>query len=346
MTPPGGDAFAQRIIGTLNEGVLCLMLSIGHRTGLLDTLGALPPATSAEIAAAAGLNERYVREWLAAMVTGRIVRYDPRTDRYHLPAEHAAFLTRAASPNNMAVFAQYIPVLAQVEEEVIGRFREGGGVPYARYARFHEVMAEDSGQTVISALLERILPLVPGLTRRLEAGIRVLDLGCGRGRALHLLAREFPRSEFLGYDLCAEAEAADLGNLRYEVLDLSDFDRRAERPAFDLVTTFDAVHDQGRPRALLKGIFRTLKHDGVYLMQDIHASSQVHNNLEHPVGPLLYTASTMHCMSVSLAQGGEGLGTMWGREKATELLHVAGFTRVEVHQLEHDFQNDYYVIRK
>jgi hypothetical protein len=116
--------------------------------------------------------------------------------------------------------------------------------------------------------------------------------------------------------------------------------------AYDLVMTFDAIHDQANPLLVLKGINRTLKADGVYLMQDIHSSSEVHNNLDHPVGTLLYTISTMHCMSVSLAQNGEGLGTMWGQEKATELLREAGFTQVEVYQLEHDFQNDYYLIRK
>jgi 2-polyprenyl-3-methyl-5-hydroxy-6-metoxy-1,4-benzoquinol methylase len=215
-------------------------------------------------------------------------------------------------------------------------------------------MAEDSGQTMLSSLLEHILPLEPTLIEKLRKGIRVLDVGCGRGKAINLLAREFPNSEFTGMDLSFDAvayandEAARHGltNVLFEQRDVSDFDRTAEVEAYDLVVTFDAIHDQANPLLVLKGINRTLKADGVYLMQDIHSSSEVHNNLDHPVGTLLYTISTMHCMSVSLAQNGEGLGTMWGQEKATELLREAGFTQVEVYQLEHDFQNDYYLIRK
>ena len=146
----------------------------------------------------------------------------------------------------------------------------------------------------------------------------------------------------------AREEAEDLGNdnVIFVARDLSSFDIDAEPAQFDFVTTFDAVHDQARPLAVLKGIHRALKPDGVYLMQDIHSHSELSKNLEHPVGTLLYTVSTMHCMTVSLAQGGEGLGTMWGREKAIEYLNRAGFGSIKVQQLTHDFQNDYYVIRK
>lgn len=232
-------------------------------------------------------------------------------------------------------------------------FREGGGVPYERYGRFHEVMAEDSAQTVLAVLHSHILPLVPGLTERLARGIDVLDLGCGRGLALLDLAARYPESRLTGYDLSAEAigfardeaRARGLANVRFEPRDLSDFDVAAEPEAFDFVTTFDAIHDQARPAAVLRGIARTLRPDGVYLMQDIRASSHVHENLEHPLGTFLYTVSCAHCMTVSLAQGGEGLGTMWGRQKAGELLRAAGFTRIEIHELPHDLQNDYYVIR-
>ncbi|HDP90332.1 MAG TPA: class I SAM-dependent methyltransferase [Thioalkalivibrio sp.] len=349
----GADAFADRMIQTLNEGALCLMTSIGHRTGLFDTLAALPPATSGDIARASGLEEHYVREWLGAMTTARVVVHDPQAGTYHLPVEHAAFLSREGG-DNIAVYAQYIPLLGRVEDDIVQCFHQGGGVPYERYPRFHEVMAEDSGQTVVAALLDHILPLVPGLIANLERGVRVLDVGCGRGRALATMAARFPRSTFVGYDLStqaietarSEAGARRLTNIHFEARDLSDFDQEAEPGRFDLITSFDAVLDQARPRALLRGIQQALKDDGVYLMQDIRSSTHVHNNLDHPVGTLLYTVSCMHCMSVSLAQGGEGLGAMWGREQAEELLREAGFTRIEIHTLEHDFQNDYYVVHK
>src|ERR671917_677670 len=201
------EEFAERMVDVLNSGAIALMTSIGHRTGLFDAMAGLPPSTSEEIASAASLNERYVREWLGAMVVGKIVEHDPENGTYRLPQEHAAFLTRAASPDNIAAFAQYIPLLGSVEDGIVESFRHGGGVPYSGFPRFHEVMAEDSGQTVLPALTDHILPLVPGLVERLEQGIDVMDVGCGSGRALNLMARTFPNSRFLGYDLSEEAIA-------------------------------------------------------------------------------------------------------------------------------------------
>jgi 2-polyprenyl-3-methyl-5-hydroxy-6-metoxy-1,4-benzoquinol methylase len=130
------------------------------------------------------------------------------------------------------------------------------------------------------------------------------------------------------------------------VADLSDFDATAESGAFDCITTFDAVHDQARPLNVLKGIHRALRPDGVYLMQDIKGSSHVHKNIGHPIGTFLYTVSCMHCMTVSLAQGGEGLGAMWGEEMTRDYLRRAGFGSIETHQLAHDVQNNWYVDRK
>ncbi|MGQ0604107.1 MAG: class I SAM-dependent methyltransferase, partial [Anaerolineales bacterium] len=226
--------------------------------------------------------------------------------------------------------------------------------PYEKFPRFHAVVAEDSGQAVLSSLESHILPLVPGLTDRLAEGIRVLDAGCGSGRVLNRLAELYPNSRFTGMDLSAEAignarsQAAQKGlrNTEFIVRDLSDFDETAEPEAFDFITTFDAIHDQGKPLNVLKGIQRALKADGVYLMQDIRGSSHVYHDIGHPVGTFLYTASTMHCMTVSLAQGGEGLGAMWGEEKTRAYLQKAGFRSVETNQLAHDFSNNWYVVRK
>lgn len=348
------DAFAQRFLGALNDGALCLMVSVGHRTGLFDAVRSMPPSTSAEIADRAGLNERYVREWLGAMVTSRVMEADPATGRFRLPPEHAAFLTRQAGADNMAVFAQYIPILGSVEEEIIRSFRQGGGVPYGSFARFHEVMAEDSGQSVMSSLESHVLPLIPGLSDRLAQGIRVLDVGCGRGRIMTRLAESFPRSSFRGLDLSEEAigyardEASrkKLSNIAFSAVDLSDFDETAEPEAYDWITTFDAIHDQARPLRVLRGIHRALEPDGVYLMQEIKGSSDPAKNLAHPIGTFLYTVSCLHCMTVSLAQGGEGLGAMWGEEKTREYLGRAGFGTVEKNELAHDIQNNWYVVRK
>lgn len=348
------EAFGEKLVGVLNSAGLAMMTSIGHRTGLFDRMAELPASTSEEIANAAGLNERYVREWLGAMVTGGVVDIDPASDRYSLPAEHAAFLTRAAAADNMAVFGQYIAVMGGVEDDIVECFRKGGGVPYEKFPRFNEVMAEDSGQSVLSSLESHILPLVPGLSDRLAKGIRVLDAGCGRGHILNRLAELYPNSRFVGMDLSAEAityardEAAkkSLTNIEFIIVDLSIFDDTDELGAYDFVTTFDGVHDQAKPLNLLKGIHRTLKSDGVYLMQDISGTSHVHKDIDHPIGTFLYSISCMHCMTVSLAQGGEGLGAMWGEEKTREYLQRAGFRSVTTHKLAHDIQNNWYVVTK
>jgi ubiquinone/menaquinone biosynthesis C-methylase UbiE len=295
-----------------------------------------------------------VREWLGAMVTGRIVEVDPESNRFSLPAEHASFVTRAAGADNIGLLTQYISLLGGVEDEIVECFKNGGGVPYTKFPRFHDVMAEDSGQSVLSSLESHIVPLVPALSDKLTAGIQMLDVGCGRGRIMNRLAELYSQSRFTGMDLSSEAilsawqdaSAKRLRNVEFIVADLSHFDETAEIDAYDFVTTFDAVHDQAKPLNVLKGIHRTLRPDGVYLMQDIKGSSQVHKNLEHPLGPLLYTVSCMHCMTVSLAQGGEGLGAMWGEEKTREYLAKAGFRSVEKHELAHDIQNNWYVVRK
>ncbi|MEM9907667.1 MAG: class I SAM-dependent methyltransferase, partial [Cyanobacteria bacterium P01_D01_bin.44] len=330
-------AFAERLLGILNSGALALMTSIGHRTELFDAMAELPPSTSQQIADAAGLNERYVREWLGAMVTGRFILYNAAQDTYFLPREHAAVLTRTASPDNIAAFAQYIPLLGAVEDPIIKCFYNGGGVPYAQFKRFHSVMAEDSGQTIVSALTEHVLPLVPNLMDTLERGIQVLDVGCGSGRALNKMAKLFPNSHFQGIDISLQAIATAREESQYRGLfnvqfDVQDAATLAAVEQYDLITTFDAIHDQAHPDVVLQNIHRALRPDGVYLMQDIRASSHVDKNLAHPAAPLLYTISCMHCMSVSLAEGGMGLGAMWGEETAIAMLKKAGFTRVEINQ--------------
>jgi len=348
------EAFSEKLLTALNYGSLSLMMSIGHRTGIFDTMSTLPSATSDEVAKASGLNERYVREWLGAMVTAGVIDVDPTSTKYSLPPEHAAFLTRAAGADNFAVFTQYIGLLGSVEDKIVECFKKGGGVPYDDFLRFHAVMAEDSGQSVLSSIESHVLPLVPGLADQLDKGVNVMDIGCGSGRILIRLAELYPNSRFTGMDISVEAigtartEATQKGlrNVAFVVRDLSDFDETAEPEAFDLITSFDAIHDQIKPLNVLKGIHRALKSDGVYLMQDIRGSSHVYKNVDHPIGTFIYTISTMHCMTVSLSQGGEGLGAMWGEEKAREYLKKAGFKSIETNRLAHDIQNNWYVITK
>jgi 2-polyprenyl-3-methyl-5-hydroxy-6-metoxy-1,4-benzoquinol methylase len=345
------EAFMQKMVETLNGAALALMSSIGHRTGLFDTMAGMEPADSGRIADRAGLSERYVREWLGAMVTGGVVEHDPATGTYHLPPEHAAWLTRTASPNNLAVPMQFMAVLGSVEDQVVDAFTHGKGVPYSAYRHFHRVMAEESAQSVVAGLLEHILPLVPHVSEQLEAGIDVLDVGCGSGLALMEMAAAFPASRFTGYDFseeaignaCAQARRRGLDNARFEVRDVAKMN---EKDRFDLITAFDAIHDQAQPAEVLGRIRAALRPDGVFLMQDIKASSHVHHNLDQPFATFIYTISCMHCMSVSLAcEQGAGLGAAWGKEMALRMLREAGFGQVKVRTLEHDPMNYYYIVR-
>lgn len=345
------EDFGQRMISLLNDGMLCLMISIGYKTRLFDVMADMPPATSQEIARSAKLNERYVREWLGAMVTGRIVEYDSASQKYRLPSSRVACLTRAAGIDNMAVFAQYIALMGNVEERIVECFRKGGGVPYSAYPGFQKLQGEETARVFDARLVDHILPLADGLVGRLNDGIDVLDVGCGTGHAINIMAKAFPNSRFWGYDFSkdgisiakAEAKRMRLKNAHFKVADAA---KMIDRSRFDLITAFDTIHDQARPDKVLKAIKRALRSEGIFLMQDIAASSRLHENLENPLSPTIYTISTMHCMTVSLAYGGMGLGTAWGEQKAKEMLSEAGFGPVQVKRIEGDILNYYYITGK
>jgi SAM-dependent methyltransferase len=350
MSEPQAD-FAGRMNHMLNEASLALMVSVGHRTGLFDVMASMPPATSKEIAARASLDERYVREWLAAMTTGGIVAHDGPQEQYTLPADHAAWLTRAAGMDNLAIGMQYIGMLALVEDQIVDCFRHGGGVSYEAFPKFHALMAEDSGAVQDATLLDATLPLVPGLVDRLREGIDVADVGCGSGHAINLMAEAFPRSRFTGFDLSAagiaaarqEAERRGLTNARFTQRDAAHL---GETGQFDFITTFDAVHDQARPDLMLAGIAEALRPGGVYLCGETTASSVLAENLDHLLGPFMYTVSCMHCMTVSLAEGGMGLGAMWGEQTARKMLGEAGFTEIETTHHHGDDLNAYFIASK
>lgn len=351
MTTMTTEQFAEEIVGTIDSASTAILLSIGHQTGLFDTMAALKPATSAEIADAAGLNERYVREWLGGMAAAQVVDFDPATATYVLPGERAAVLTRNAGPDNLARVAQFIALLGEVEQKIIGCFHNGGGLPYSEYPRFHKLMAEQSGEVFDAALIDVILPLVDGLPEQLHSGVDVADIGCGSGHAVNVMARAFPASRFTGIDFSdeglavgrAEADRLGLQNATFLAQDVAALDITE---AFDVITAFDAIHDQAQPAEVLANIHRALRPGGVLLMVDIKASSNVEDNIGAPLATYKYTVSTMHCMSVSLALGGAGLGTVWGRQLAEKMLADAGFGDVTVSEIESDPFNNYYIARK
>lgn len=345
------EQFAERIVGAIDSASLAILLSIGHQTKLWDTLAELPPATSAQIADAAGLNERYVREWLGGVVAAQVVDYDAATATFTLPRHRAAVLTRAAGPDNLARVAQFIPLLAEVEQKIIGCFRTGGGLSYSEYPRFHQLMAEESGEVFDAALVDVILPMADGLPELLRAGADVADIGCGSGHAINVMARAFPASRFTGIDFSEEglgvgrAEAKQLGlsNATFLAADVAELDHTE---SYDVITVFDAIHDQAQPAKVLENIHRALRPGGHLLMVDIKASSRLEDNVGVPFTTYMYTVSTMHCMSVSLGLDGAGLGTCWGRQLAESMLADAGFTDVQVREIESDPINLYYLARK
>jgi SAM-dependent methyltransferase len=342
----GTDAAAERLMGILNDGSAAVLISLGHQTGLFDTLAALPPATSLQIADAAGLNERYVREWLGGMVTTGIVRYDPAAASYALDRAYVQSMT-GTGVDNLARTLTFVTLMGEVAGKVAARFRTGGGLQYEEYPGFVQIQAADSASVHDFSLVDVILPL-SGRVEGLRTGIRVADIGCGAGHAVNLMAQAFPASTFVGFDFLAEAvatgraEAERLGlrNVRFEQRDVAALDLRGE---FDLVTVFDAVHDQAHPATVLRNIRQALKPGGTFLMVDIKASSNLEDNVGLPWAAFLYAISTTHCMSVSLAQDGDGLGTVWGVQLAEAMLHDAGFREVRILDLPEDPFNAYFV---
>lgn len=345
------EEFAARIAASIDSASQAILLSIGHQTRLFDTLAELPPATSSQIADAAGLDERYVREWLGGVVSGQIVDYDPATQTYSLPRHRAAVLTHAAGPDNLARVAQFIPLLGEVEQKIIGCFQNGGGLPYSDYPRFHTLMAEMSGEVFDAALVDVILPMADGLPEQLRAGADVADIGTGSGHAINVMAAAFPASRFTGIDFSdeglgvgrAEAKRLGLTNATFVAKDVAALD---SAQTYDVITVFDAIHDQAQPARVLENIYDALRPGGILLMVDIKASSRLEDNVGVPLAAYLYTVSTMHCMSVSLGLDGAGLGTCWGHQLATSMLADAGFTHVSIREIESDPFNNYYIARK
>ncbi len=325
------DTFPTRLRDMLTGHALTTLIAIGHRTGLFEA-AARGPATSAGLAERAGLDERYVREWLGAMVTGGIV--DHVDGRYALPDAHAALLTGAGA-SNVGPAANTLRLLGAMSSQVEDRFADGGGVPYAAYAATGR-MGEQWRPIYDEHLIGVFLGAVPGLDTRLRTGARVLDVGCGTGHAVNLMAREYPRSHVTGLDLApeaiaeAEAERNGMGRLGNAEFVEGDAAQLPASPTFDVITAFDAVHDQQAPEEVLRRIHAALAPDGVFVMVDTDFASSVDGNVGNPHAPLAYAISLLFCVPTSRAAGGPGLGAMWGRDTACAMLADAGFAEVTV----------------
>jgi 2-polyprenyl-3-methyl-5-hydroxy-6-metoxy-1,4-benzoquinol methylase len=335
MTDERRAGFAEHMVATLTGGAMTMLISLGYRTGLFEA-AAQGPATSAALAARAGVRERYAREWLGAMVTGGFLDHDPATGEYSLPAGHAPFLTGETAAN-LAPMASMLRAFGGSLPSLERSFVEGGGVSHAAFRPHFDAVGAvpgDSWRRVYEEqLVDGFLAAVPGLTSRLRDGVSVLDLGCGSGHAVRVAARAFPASRFTGLDIDAEqitaarASVAGVGNAEFVVGDAAAL---PASPGYDVILAFDAIHDQQDPAEVLRRIHGALAPGGVFVMVDAKFSSRLENNVGNPLAPLCYAISLMYCTTVSLAEGGAGLGAMWGIELATEMLTDAGFKDVTV----------------
>jgi len=324
----------------------------------MDKIGT--PLTLDALADATDLDRRYLKEWLGIMVTGDIIALspgprkgnDPRIEdpnaTYYLPPAHADVLTRRARNNNLGVYTQEIPLLTACAMEAVQKgFLTGEGVSFDHYPGFQQFMSELSNAKHEQMLIQTFLPSVDNgsLVERLKQGVSVCDIGCGQGVALNLMAKAFPHSLFLGVDThggailraTQTAKEKRLINARFSVLDAAHIkgDKRFFEK-FDYVTAFDAIHDQSHPLTVLQGIRFMLKPGGLFSMVDIKASTLLQDNLDHPMGPFLYSVSLMHCMPAGLNDEGRGLGMMWGKQQALALLARAGFDRVDLLEIPDD----------
>ena len=342
------EEFASKLIETITGGLITSLIEMGRRTGLLE-LTAAGPATSAELAERGGLQERYVREWLAAMATAGIVEYHADNGRFWLPVEHAAVLT-GDTYDNLAPVAYLVSVITRQGDAVAKCFTDGGGVPWAAYLpEMHHVMDALWQPMYRDILVQKILPLAPGLVEKLQSGTWVADVACGSGNGTLVLARRFPNSTFVGFDLDADAiaiarsRAGGLRNVSFEVADAASL--TSSQP-FGAAFVFNSVHDQARPLEVLSSVQSILEPGGTFLMNEPRISSNLEDNIGNPVAPMTYAISLLHCMTVSLAEGGAGLGTGWGEQVALALLSDAGFGAVEVHEAPGDPGNAIFVTHR
>jgi SAM-dependent methyltransferase len=326
-------------VGTVVHGALCF---IGDRVGLFKAMANAGPLTVEQLAGKTGLSARYVREWLGAMATARYVEYDAAAATYLLTPEYAAALADEDSPFFVGGYFQMAQAAVTVAPLVADAFKSGKGVSQAEYpVSFFEAAERNSRTRYLHKLLRKWIPAMPQVVERLKAGGVAADVGCGGGRAAIMLAQAFPAARLFGYDLHAESIERARRNAQAEgVADRVSFEALdgGQLPAakFDFVSTFDVVHDAVDPVGLMSAIRRSLKGDGTYLVQEVNVSDKVEENML-PLGKMVYSISTLYCMTTSLAHGGAGIGTAMGEKKARELASAAGFKRFTRLPIKDDF---------
>jgi 2-polyprenyl-3-methyl-5-hydroxy-6-metoxy-1,4-benzoquinol methylase len=326
------ETFLEKFTGILSGTTTLGLLAVADRSGLNAYLGEHESGTAAEIAEGARLDARYVTEILSGLAAAGVVEYEPSTSVFTLPPEHALFLADQTSPYFMGGWLDMLPSIMSQIEGVANATVHGGGVGFEEFGRTI-IRGIDRGNAPSQRifLTSKWLPAIAGIVDRLEHGIRVADVGSGSGTAAILMASAYPNSEVVGYDISGDSVAVarsrseDIPNVEFHGYTAEDI---PTEPGFDLVTTFDVIHDLADPMAGLTRIKEALRSDGAYLMMEPNASSDLENNLNDR-GALLYGISTLHCMTQSLAVKGAGLGAAWGGEMAKDYAIDAGFSSFE-----------------
>ncbi len=341
------EEFVGKMLEDVSASMTVMLAAIGDRLGLFKELAEGGPATSGELAARADINERYAREWLGAMSSAGYLHYTPDSGRFKLPAEHSPALAQERGPFFFGGTLQMLPALFGISEKVTAAFRNGGGVTQSAYHEdFWEGMSRFTDCWFDNLLVQEWVPAMPIVQSKLENGVSVADVGCGRGHALIRLVEAFPNSTFIGYDVFAPTiekaaraarEAGVDDRVSFQQLDVG----KGIPEQFDIITTFDVVHDAVDPPGLLRDIHQALSRDGVYVCLDINCSDKLEENAG-PLGSLFHGFSIFYCMTTSLANGGVGLGTLGFHEhKVKELCTEAGFSSVRTVPLENPFNNLY-----
>ncbi len=333
---------AVQIVADVATAMHSAMNFIGDRLGLFKAMNGAGPLTVEQLAARTGLSPRYLREWLNAMAAARYLEYDPAAQTYLLTPEYAAALAEEDSPYFVGSYFQIVQATMSVAPKVAEAFRTGKGLTQAEYPPWmFEATERNSLPRYKYKLVRKWIPAMPQVVERLNAGGAAADVGCGGGRAAILMAKAFPRSRVFGFDLHADSiERARRNAQEAGVADRVTFEvangTHLPPGKFDLVTTFDVVHDSVDPVALMSSVRRALAPGGTYLVQEINISDKVENNLK-PMGKLVYSVSTLYCMTTSLAHGGAGIGAAMGEPKARELAVAAGFSHFRRLPIEDDF---------
>jgi 2-polyprenyl-3-methyl-5-hydroxy-6-metoxy-1,4-benzoquinol methylase len=344
------EELAFRVVGDMGGAFTMALGYIGDRLGLYKAMAGAGPLTSVELAKRTGLNERYVREWANAMVAAEYIDYDPAAQKYIMTDEQAFVLANEDSPMFVGGGLQFTTPSIWNVPKIMEAFRNGGGISYSEIGEeIPEAIERFFRPGYLHSLTNKWLAAVPGLVPRLERGASIADVGCGCGQSTVAMAKAFPKSHVLGIDYHEPsierarrlAASHGLGNVEFL---LAPAEQLPAARKFDLICSFDCIHDMVNPRATLKAIHQALAEDGVYVWSEPNASEKPHER-RNPVAKAFSAISPLHCMTVSLAHNGEGLGTVIGETGARKLAQETGFSKFDKLPIDDPF-NQFFALRR